>query len=444
MANELTAGQTRVGDLFDGDADTPSVQVALERSARGVSVTVPWRDRDSPYAEWFLHQLHGKRIDGTQDEPVIPRRLLFKDGQGHVLLIGCWPGRHQWNLLGAGSGTLWADIAIVGPHEPLEFDMPHGLETEISGLRRWLEMSSWDETRPYDNDRRCVAFSSKAEPPIELDSSKGITTTLQPSWHAKREDEDDRIVLSDIVLCRTHSPQPRPWDEHLRSHQSLRELLVLSSWRAERLSIRRAFREDDPLRTLDGSEHGPQWREAIVPEREHGERPSGRVSHLIRYAEIGKREGLLSWLALRDEFARALDPVITSIDLRGATANTLLAHTGPGLEALGYLLFTQRDHMSESDANGTPLRKRLDRILADVADLLPFDGEEWATETVRVYNGLKHANRTEPEPIDVLNAWQRSVLVVRTWVAHELGVPDEDLKNRLAEDPQSNPLVARD
>ncbi len=87
------------------------------------------------------------------------------------------------------------------------------------------------------------------------------------------------------------------------------------------------------------------------------------------------------------------------------------------------------------------LKARFDRILEDVGDTLPFDGPAWAKRTADVYNGLKHANRVAPDPVDVLNAWRESVMVVRAWVAVDLGVSIEDVKQRLAEDPQRHAYV---
>src|SRR5690606_24546741 len=144
---------------------------------------------------------------------------------------------------------------------------------------------------------------------------------------------------------------------------------------------------------------------------------------------------------LRDEFSRAIDPVITSIGLRGTTANTMLAHTGPGLEALGYLLIL-RDTGSKKRARESTLRQRFERILEDLSDCMPFDTADWAERTADTYNGIKHANRDEPDALDVLNAWRECVLVVRAWIAIELGVEAKLLKDRLLRDPQRHRYVS--
>jgi hypothetical protein len=201
-----------------------------------------------------------------------------------------------------------------------------------------------------------------------------------------------------------------------------------------------AHRQDDPLRKLDGEEHGDQWRAVVVPDDDRKQPPVGYRPHLIEYQDLGSA-GIAHWINLRNEFARALDPVITGMDL-DATANTLLAHTGPGLEALGYLLML-RDGASQNRAAGATLRERLERVLVDIDEAIPFDGATWASKTAETYNGLKHANRRAPEEVDVANAWRECVLAIRAWVALELGVSPEQVTSRLKNDPQRHPFVRR-
>ena len=71
-----------------------------------------------------------------------------------------------------------------------------------------------------------------------------------------------------------------------------------------------------------------------------------------------------------------------------------------------------------------------------MGDCLPFDGQAWAVQTVSTYNALKHANRNLPDEAEVMNSWADSVMVVRAWVALELGIAMEVVKSRLVEDKQ--------
>ncbi|WP_313540399.1 ApeA N-terminal domain 1-containing protein [Leifsonia aquatica] len=428
-----------MGDLIDFDPTTPGVKVTLERSERGIGITVPWSDDDSPYAEWFLGE-HRLKIPSSGEPAVAPSRVLFQDSHGSILLTRCWARGFHSNMLGPGSGTLWSRAAILGVHDNVDFDHPNGLQTEITGLREWLGVTSWSEN--YDRQRgRLVATIASLEPaPIEIATVSALKLAFRPGWRVVPEERKDRRIILDLLSCETRSDEPIAWTEHMQAHRAIRDLLVLSRWHAESCVEVRAMRSDDPLTTMDGETHGEQWREVVVPNDEPTPATTGFRQHLITFAELGE-DGVSNWLALRDEFARALDPVVSSIGLRSTSADTVLAQTGPGLEALGYLLMI-RDGVTARAAGRANLHTRFERILKDLGDVLPFDGLSWARNTIAAYNGLKHANRDAPDPVDVLNGWRQSVMVVRAWVAIELGIPPAQLKQRLASDPQRSPFVA--
>ena len=433
MANELVEGTRRTGDLFDTYPDTPEVKVTLERTEVGIGVTIAWSTPDVPYADWFLR--NGGYLEGTEPDVArpVPRRVLFHDSHGSVLLVRCWAQGYHADAFGPGSGTLRARAAVLGVERDIEFESPHGIRTEISGLRQWLGVTSWVEDLNSESPPS-IAIRSLNWPPIEIGLFDGVSLRLSPNWAYVPDRSSDRRVLIDVVDCVTQSSEPVDWDRHLDLHRAIRDLLVLSLWQDASCLPVSAMRKDDPLITLDGKSHGDQWRKVVVPTVPRVSQNRAFPKHLIKYEELGP-EGLHHWVAVRESFARALDPVVSSIDLTDAPPHTLLAHTGPGLEALGYLLL-MRDGSSESAARAANLRKRLNRILVDVGDSLPFEGAAWAERTVATYNALKHANRREPEELDVIETWAECVMVTRAWVALELGVPRDVVKVRLEEDDQ--------
>lgn len=439
MPNELKKGKRRVGDFIDFDPDTPEVKVALELSSRGISLELSWADSSSTYAQWFLSGSGIIQVPAPAANATVPERVLFVDSHGYVLLLGCRAFGFHSNLLGPGSGKLWAELAVLGVRENLPFEAPHGLQTRISGLREWLGVNSWKPHIGESEGTRTATLTSLTPRAIEIQLGSGTTLALRPGWRLTPHRTKDRYVAHDLLTCETRTSSATPWHEHLRIHRGLRDLLVVSRWNRETVKVVGALREDDPLRTLDGRTHGEQWREVVMPDRKETRPPAGFRPHLVEHRDMGE-DGFAAWLALREEFARALDPVISSIELKSASPATLLAHTGPGLEALGYLLMV-RDGVTESDAAKANLQARFARILAQVSSCLPFDGEVWSRNTILAYNGLKHANRAAPEEVDLINAWRESVLVVRTWVALELGVDSGSLTERLKKDPQRHPYT---
>jgi len=435
MPNELLVGTRRIGDFYDTYKDTPEVKVTLERSEAGISVSVAWSHPQVPYAAWFMSD--STLLLATDPRPgrkPVPKRVLFHDSHGVVLLIRCWARGYHANIGGPGSGTLGARAAIMGVDEDREFDRPHGLQTEVSGLREWLGVTSWQERFDTVDGTSRFSLSSRGVETIDVGKHNGITLDFRPGWGTGAEPEPDRRVLLDLLRCTTRSVEPTDWDAHMQLHRAIRDLLVISRWRNESCVPVRALRKDDPMTTLDGKSHGEQWRTVVVPNDDREPAPKKYRPHLLHFEDLGP-EGLGNWIALRNEFARALDPVITSIDLRNTTPSTRLAHTAPGVEALGYLLMI-RDGIEVKRASRATLRARFERILADIGECLPFAGSAWADKAVATYNALKHANRDLPDDVDVMNSWADSVMVVRAWVALELGIPADVVRSRLADDKQ--------
>ncbi|WP_370448550.1 HEPN domain-containing protein [Cryobacterium sp. TMT1-21] len=428
-------GTRRTGDFYDTYEDTPEVKVALERSDEGISLTVAWSGPEVPYAAWFMKGESVWGLSGPPPEPKpVPKRVLFHDSYGTVLLIRCWARGYHANFGGPGSGTLWARAAIMGVGEDKEFDRPQGLQTEISGLREWMGVTSWEKQPIPGDGPPNVILSSLETSTLKAGEHAGMTLDFRSGWSVLPDEGNDRRVLLDLLRCTTRSIEPLEWDVHMQLHRAIRDLLVVSRWRDESCVPVRVLREDDPMTTMDGQTHGDLWREVVVADDERKPASKGHHPHLVQYQDLGV-EGIGRWVSLREKFARALDPVITSIDLRKTTPQTLLAHTGPGVEALGYLLMI-RDGMEPKRASRATLQSRFERILADLGGCLPFDGVSWARRTVSTYNALKHANRTMPDDADVINAWAESVMVVRAWVALELGIAMEVVKTRLANDRQ--------
>jgi hypothetical protein len=434
MPNELELDRPRQGSLIDFDENTPDLQVTLERTSEGIGIAVHWANPESPYAGWFSH---GAELPGAAVARTVPKALLFHDSHGSVLLVDCWARGYHMNVFGPGTGYIWARYAVMGVHEDIDFLRPHGVRSEITALRAWMGVSSVIETHDFPTDGRqnSATIVSQNADPILTAQETGLR--FVPTWRVERN-EDNRTVFDQLIV-ETRTSDPGTWQEQLKHHLAMRDLLVISQWRAEVMTVTAALRDDDLVITGDGENHGPQWR-AVVPA--HGEegppKPSYR-RHLITFSDIGI-EGVERWLALRDEFARALDPIISTISMERVSAMTMLAQAGPGIEALGYLLLI-RDGQSANAAGSASLRVRLSRIQRDVGSLLPFDADDWVVGTVEAYNGLKHANRTAPEELEMINRWRETVLVVRAWVARELGTTADHLRQRLTDDPQSHPWV---
>ena len=438
MPNELELGARREGQLIDFDPDTPQQSVTLERTDDGISLIVPWADYESPYAGWFVDRKPMSTEDGASAP--VPKCVLFQDSHGSVLLVGCWPRGYHTNWFGPGSGRVSARYAILGVRENLDFRFVHGLRTEISGLQSWLGVSSISESHAWPTKTGPHALTVTAKAPDEIKLGGTARLRLLPGWTQTRA--EGAITIGNVVHCESRSASEVSLTEAEQPHLAIRDLLVISQWRAETCQMKYALRDDDPLTTLDNKTHGEQWRTVVSARSEAAPQPISRREHLIEFAEVGV-QGVKKWLRTRETFARALDPVISTRYLDSVSPMTLLAQTGPGVEALGYLLM-RRDGVAKKTADNATLKSRLERVLKDVEVVLPFDGRDWVLGTVATYNSLKHANRRAAVELDVLNRWRETVLATRAWVALEVGTPEDSLKKRLKDDKQAYPYTLVD
>lgn len=431
MPNELQAGIRRIGDLIDF-TDSPGVKVTLEREEQGIRVDVPWSSLEDYYASWFM----GDAMQGLQLKAASPpKQLVFVDTDGSVLLVDCQARGFTSNFV-SGVGQLWARHAILGVTDNVDYLSLHGLRSEVSGLYEWFGQRSL--AADMDSQMQRVTASIGGLNPTKVDDS----LSFYPSWTMHHQGRGS-VTLSEVLECESRASDPTSWADLQKTHVGMRDLLVLSRWIAEKCNVVSALREDDPIRMLDGSFRGEQWRDVVTGGQDEAATGSAEHrQHLLKFQEIGLH-GITTWLALRDEFARALDPIVSDRFLERVGPDTHMAQVGPGLEALGYLLLHWRDGKTEKEANRASLRQRLDRIVSDVKNALPFDGASWAERTVETYNGIKHANRQLPSDVDLLNSWRQSVLVVRAWVALELGIAAEVVRMRLAGDLQNRSYVAR-
>jgi len=435
VPNKLEVGVPRIGRLVDFNESTPQLTVVLTRVEDDITLTIPWDERDSPYARWFVGS---DLLSAGEASTGAPTQLLFSDVHGHVLLIGCYARGYHANAFGPGQGTVHARYAILQADGKASYESIHGLQSSVTGLRRWLGVTSWHGTITRPDTR--IILESVNQDPIDFGNFGDTHLMAVPSagWSQNFAKEAEQEI-TDVLRLKTITAEPQAWEAHLDVHRAMRDLLVISSWQQQAVHPVLAMRTDEGQLVRDGKEPDYLWRNLVSARQEPSVELTATTPHLIRYSDLGI-DGIARFIQLRTDYQRALKPILSSNALRDVTPETLLAHTIPGLEALAYLL-DLKGGMEEPKAAYRPLRQRFDRILADVQSCLPFSGETWKNNTVDAYNGVKHANKPTLDEVDILNAWRESVLVVRAWVAVELGIEKLAVRSRLEEDPQRHGWV---
>jgi len=439
--NELRIGQSRVGELIDGDEATPKTRTQLQRPGDGhVDLYVPWSGigPDEVYRRWFAGNgiSFVDDLDRTKYRYEVPRNLIFQDHLGPVALVGCSSAGYSesWGW-GMGAGRARVQYAVLGGRN-LSYATISGMKTEITGLHTWLGINSIQVEESHDP--RHATYHLDLAPSVEIDGVIGLT--FEPVIQRPSGNEGE-TVLKQSTLVQTLWDEPRRWSDHWRVHRAVRDLVAIAAWRDERFIRAAVSRHDDPLRVATGDAVARNWHDVIAAEVTEGAVSPVRKgdAFLFRSSDLHV-SSVAAWIALRDQYSRAVDPIVSTLSMRGATIEVPLALVGIGMEALGYQIAMK--NRSKSAANGLSLAERLKVLAADLPIAPPFDIEDWVTGTAEAYNGIKHANRTMPSPIEQLNRVRQSQLVFRMWVAAQLGMGAAELEAAVALDPMTHAYVA--
>ena len=438
MVNELNVGDRRYGNIIDGDPDTPPLSATLERTEKGVSFYMTFNHEETPeYRRWFTSD-GLLAADGTDDTKLVgpPLELMFEDSHGRIALLGCravnWHTNYQ-----TGYGTIRASAAVVGASSRAYAKIT-GLRSEVSGLRSWLGVTSIETKceRNPETKRPKQTFVLDAPEPIIIPDS-GLS--FSPDFFSSQK--NDTVSIRDVVQLVHRSEQEEPWYVHQGAQLAVRDLLAISRWRAETVIPAFVCRPDDLLSDADDRPAGSLWwRKAIYSDAPLPMEETTRIEHLIWWNEL-KPEGMVKWIKLREDFARAIDPAVSSIFLKNSIIEVQLTQVFIGLEALGYLIAMRDDGSTEAQANSLNFKQRLTRIAQDVPGVLPFVSDAWAQTMATAYNSLKHVNRPTQRLPMVANSWREGTLLFRAWIAAELGLEHDVIHSRLARDHHSRLLV---
>lgn len=434
--SELPVGTKLLGHLVDFDPDSPETQVMLERTPEALNLTLAWNSRKNAYARWFSRLTIEAPFDGDEySHRDLPTQLLFQHTGGSLFLLGCEIDSAHMQIWGSGTGTIRVKYAIENTWGITNFERANGVRSEITGLRRWLGISSVTQTfLPPNLERGLQATYVAVEPKaIVVGGPNGLR--LVPTWLATPDEVEDSITLRDRAICETTSLTARDWDSLLSEHRALRDLLVLSSWTSEEVRVEGAYLLEPPELSENGEVvNTGSWYGVQFASSEGQREPSraGRSAHLIEYADLGP-EGISRWLELRKTFARAVDPIVSSKIFEHPSINVHLSLAGMGAEALGYLIAIEAGRTAKQ-ASDIRFADRLKLIGTPVREVLPFDLDDWVVGTSDAYNAIKHANRELIGLEEMVLRWRQTVMMIRVWVACRLGVEMSTIAKRLETD----------
>lgn len=199
--NSLAVGRSRIGLMIDGLPETPRVAVKLERSDRGVEITVPWLDWPSDlYQFWFsggIHYVDDPARTKRRYEP--PAAISFYDAHGRVGLVGSRVSgsKMTFGQVAFGEGRLRFDYTVLGASSGPAYESINGLRSEVEGLGTWIGLRSLEAQRTVDEAGRVnsVQLQVKSSPPLRV--ARQLNTAFYSNWRYGPGSLPDETTISE-------------------------------------------------------------------------------------------------------------------------------------------------------------------------------------------------------------------------------------------------------
>lgn len=433
---DAAAPPSRVGHLnLKGDF-SELLPATLDESDRGgVLLRVPYLVGNFP-ERWFWGTLH--QYIGSDGKPMPPEHppaeLDYFDNKGSVGLVGCRSAGGGSMLFGgfsasSGVGELAANFAVEKAARAANYAKINGFRSEIDGLGHWLDLWAHHTTMtlPKDGSPVSVTTTMDIPPDLRLASKLNLCATVRGTAPGSLEPE---IRYTSRALLQTYTKSERDWAEHLQVHRAIRDLLRVAIWKPVAFIGHEATSDKEKIAIKNDAEPKSRWCEVKTAATGVGPAVWGKNEQpLFVFADI-KRAGIQRWLAFVEQNRRGLRPFLRLLDIREGTIDEHMTQLGIALEAFGYQAFLDSG-TSEQRADKKTMEQRVRKIASEVSQCVSGVPVTFAKDVADGYNAVKHANRPDPDPADLIVSYRLGVKIVRAWIALRLGVPECVIAERL-------------
>lgn len=433
--NDLIQGEPRLGWFVDGNPDTDHTAVMLRDTGAAIELTIPlmeMRGGDDPYGRWWSSgTLFMDDPDRSKYSYLPPRVLMMRDDYGAVVLVGCRSSGYRSNR-GVGRGRIVANYAVLGG-ESLDYEKVRGMRTEMPALASWTRLSGMKVSVERDDENRAksVQMTLTNSPPVAL--AQRMNLTMQPTWRTQQP--PGTFIATEGVKLETMVTKAQSWDEHLQVHAALLDLVSIAAWRPFGFSVVEVQRADE-------ERGGRAWLEVATHRLPKHEEWDKEPRFLFPYHEVAP-QGVERWLSLRRDYGRVVGPLLNILRSDEPWSHASLVQSGISLEMLGYLVDTIKNHGANLNGRSQMNFKVGLQVILDDMVTKPFsDTAGWIDRAYAAYMGAKHPDRAEPDSLDMLNALRENLLVLRFWIALQLGAKPETLDDRVRTEPHSHEIVS--
>lgn len=408
--NKLEVNKPRIGWYFDNQPEegSPLTAALLENDGGQITLRVPIHPGQDtgPVARWFYgNGVHfADDPDRTRHSYSPPESLVFRDPDGAVLLLGCRSMGIRSQIPGTSEGKIRAQYAVIGA-ETADFSSPNQMRTYIPGMGSWTKISSIRMSHTIDKDGRATHFEMNAKEiePIEL--APGII--LATSWSSTGQGEDNQREMSDPPFIQTTFEDSASMQEHLIVHTRFRELVDLAFWKPT------GYKRIQSRLYSDSMYGQKKWRE-IKTYSLRSQEKAHKGMPMFHFNDVGP-EAYRLWVDSHKKYERAINPLMSLVDIQDVNVEAQFIQSCIGLEGLGVQI--------GRDA-GSSKREILSVNLQRVVDNIGFTlSPDWAERTANKYNDMKHYDRDQAiDSLDIYNNLLENELVFRAWATLRIGL----------------------
>ncbi|MCS5734947.1 ApeA N-terminal domain 1-containing protein [Herbiconiux daphne] len=423
MTEKLALGVTRIMHSRSGTAGTDEV-IVVALDDRGAEVTWP---RALGFADAF---------DLNSKLP-LPDPLVARDGQGWVTL-------QEGRSAGASASTLAHSeqciryrFAIAAGSNDVDYSKINGLRTEVEGLARWTRMTSV-ETRLHFKDGEGVTgleLLAKNQPDHVLGGAFDLRLTT--SYSHQPQPKNGVFTITDRLTVETRTRSRRSWNDHSAQHRMIQDLMSLAYAFPCAAVMRSAMRHDDQPMDIRKDKRR-WWPDAFEPTfgRGDGLHDSLDDREPLFYLDETDPARVSAWLTGFQKWSRPTWIAVTTLFQRNSTVESQLLQIGVALEALGYAIWRQA-HPTSKKAPSYPDLLKVVTDAVGIASAATYGkakrADLWRDRFNRAFKGAKHADNAAVTSNEAIERARQGFVLIRCWLALELGVSKTLLRKRLDE-----------
>lgn len=388
------------------------------------------------------------RPTSSNDQTEPPSRLVFVDQHGRVGLSHCRNSKSTFHF--GGDKTPWLQIkaryAVELGARDQDYWSVSGMRSEIAGLASWSGLASVAIKHKLNEDQLINGMSVTAEsqPLVAIGTADGLA--LKPHFSLQESRANGEFILTERVFLQTWVDDPAPWESHIRTHQSMQDLLTIAYWCACGQQMKAVSSSRYPLeRIRSGEAIGEKWQDVFVDWHGRGSYltpqvlPDRRVP-LFYFDDLGP-EGVKRWVSESEKWTRVVGPLSASRYQANHTVEVTILQVGISIEALGYEIALRKGLIPPGGNQKFPqyLARIEETIECDLSAALGGHSgiesfvtfNEWGSAFNAVYKEAKHADHPLPDPMRGWALAESGALLVRLWLAQEFGVERSKLEQQV-------------